>query len=368
MTDTKITSRQAIMMVLTVFVAHTIVSLPQNLIKNTKSATIINLVYVGILAILLAYIIYRLLKNFASLDIIDISEYLGGTVFKNIVGSFFIVYFMVSSASLLREFCEGLRIAFFPMTNILFIIFPFILGMFINNNLSFGSNAKTISIVFPIVLASIIFLFFANYENFAFERMFPILGKGFVNTFITGIGNITAFGGISCLYFLPPYLKEPQKMKKICLTSVIIWLIYFIFCVSTILFMFSFFIEADKVLPLYSAARYIEFGTFFQRLEAIFMLIWILEVSCYVIVANRFSMSIFQKMANLQEQRPLALIFPIIIFGISLIPKNYAVIRFFEAKVYSYMILGIVFVLGIGILILANLKKKKAGDIHEKSY
>ena len=54
MTDTKITSKQAIMMVLTVFVAHTIVSLPQNLIENTKSATILNLIYVGILAVLLA--------------------------------------------------------------------------------------------------------------------------------------------------------------------------------------------------------------------------------------------------------------------------------------------------------------------------
>lgn len=368
MTNAKITSKEAIMMVLTVFVAHTIVSLPQNLIQNTKSATILNLIFVGILAILLAYIIYRLLKNFASLDIIDISKYLGGKMFQIIVGSLFIAYFMISSASLLREFCEGLRIAFFPMTSIIFIIFPFILGMFINNNLSFGSNAKTISIIFPIVLFSILFLFFANYKHFSFERMFPILGKGFVNTFITGIGNITAFGGISCLYFIPPYLKDPKKMKKICLTSVIVGLIYFIFCVSIILFMFSFFIDADKVLPLYSAARYIEFGTFFQRLEAIFMLIWILEVSCYVIVANRFSMTIFQKMANLEDQKPLALIFPLIIFGISLIPKNYAIIRFFEKEVYSYLILGIVLILGLGILILANLKKKKSGDIHEKSY
>lgn len=364
MTDTKISSVEAIMIILTVFVAHTIVSLPQNLISNEKSAVIINLIYVGILAFILVYIIFRLIKNFSSLDIIDISEYLGGKVFKNIIGGLFIAYFMISSSSLLREFCEGLRVVFFPMTNVIFVIIPFILAMLINNSLSFGSNVKTISLVFPLVLFSIIFLFFANFNHFSFEKMFPILGKGFVNTFITGIGNITAFGGISCIYFLPPFLKEPKELKKICLTSVIVGLLYFILCISTILFMFSFFAEADEVLPLYSAARYIEFGIFFQRLEALFMLIWILEVCCYLIVANRFSMNIFQKMTNIKYQKPFAFIFPLIIFGISLIPKNYAIIRFFEAQIYSYLILGIVFILGIGILILANLKKKKVGEFN----
>ena len=78
------------------------------------------------IAILISYIIYRLLKNFGSEDIIDISEYLGGQVFKSIVGVLFLFYFIFSSASLLREFCEGLHIVFFPMTNIVFIIISFV--------------------------------------------------------------------------------------------------------------------------------------------------------------------------------------------------------------------------------------------------
>ncbi len=359
----KITTKEAIMLILSVFVSHTIVSMPQNLLANTKSATLINLIYVGILATLLVYFIYLLLKNFGSLDLIDISNYLGGNVFKNIVGGLFISYFILSSASLLREFCEALSITFFPMTNVFYIILPFIFVMILSNFISFKSNVKTISIIFPIVLISIIFLFFANFSHLCFDRMFPILGKGFVNTFITGIGNIVAFGGISYLYFLPPHLKEPQKMKKICLTSVIIGLLYLIFSVSTILLLFSFFIDTDKVLPLFSAARYIEFGIFFQRLEAIFMLIWILEVCCYLTIANQFSINIFQKLTNLEFRKPLAYTFPFLILGISLIPKNFAIIRFLKSKVYSYSIITIVFILSIGILLLANLKKKKVGDL-----
>ncbi len=359
MIDSKISTTEAIFMIVTVIVAHTLSSLPQNLINNTKSSTIINLIYVGVIAILISYIIYRLLKNFGSEDIIDISEYLGGKVFKSIIGIIFIFYFILSSASLLREFCEGLHIVFFPMTSTIYIIIPFIFVMIINNLLSFVSNAKTISVVFPVVLASVVFLFIGNLSHFSYENIYPIFGKGFVNTFITGIGNIGAFGGISCLYFLPPFLKQPNKLKKICISSIIIGTIYLILAISTILLMFSIFVGAGQVLPLYSSARYIEFNTFFQRLESLFMVIWILEICCYLIIANRFSINIIKKIANLEGEKSLAFIVPIFIFGVSLLFKNYATIKYFESSIDFYLIYFIVLFLGIGILILANLKKKK---------
>ena len=148
-------------------------------------------------------------------------------------------------------------------------------------------------------------------------------------------------------------------MKKICISSIIIGTVYLILAISTILLMFSIFVGAGKVLPLYSSARYIEFGTFFQRLESLFMVIWILEICCYLIIANRFSMNIIKKIANIENEKPLAFIVPIFIFGISLLSKNYATIRYFEASFYFYLIYFVILFLGIGILILANLKKKK---------
>lgn len=358
MTDTKISTKEAIMIVITVFVSRTIVALPRNLLKVTKSATILNLLFIGIIAILLSYLIYRLLKNFASCDIVDISGYLGGRVFKNIIGAIFIAYFVLSSASLLRNFCEGLKTVYFPHTEIKYILLAFTIAICISNSLKFSSNSKTIAIVLPIVIISILFLFFANFKNFAFEKMFPVLGEGAFNTFVTGFGNLAAFGGITCLYFLPPFLKDPSKMKTISIVSIGIAVIYLILCVATILFMFSFFIDVDEVLPLYVAARYIEFGSFFQRLESIFLLIWMLEICCYLSIANRFAMNCFKKISKIQSSQILAFVFPILIFAISLIPANYAVSRFIKDEIYKYLVLIIVFVLGISVLILANIKKK----------
>lgn len=183
--------------------------------------------------------------------------------------------------------------------------------------------------------------------------------NGAFNTFVTGLGNLAAFGGIACLYFIPPFLKDPSKMKVISLASIGIAVVYLILSVATILFMFSFFIDVDEVLPLYAAARYIEFGSFFQRLESIFLLIWMLEICCYLSIANRFAMNTLKKITNIQSSKILALIFPILIFAVSLVPKNYAISRFIKDRVYQSLVLIIVFGVSLAILIFANIKKKK---------
>lgn len=64
MSKTRIGTTEAVMLILSVVVTHTIMSLPRDLLILTESATIINLIYVSIIVIAFAYLVYRLLKNF----------------------------------------------------------------------------------------------------------------------------------------------------------------------------------------------------------------------------------------------------------------------------------------------------------------
>ena len=359
MQKSKIGTLEAIMLILTIVVTHTILSLPRDILSSQKSASILNLIYVSIIATIIAYFIFKLFKKFPSLDIIDISELLGGKFFKNVIGIIFITYFIISSGILLRNFCESLKILYYPMTNIVFIIALFIIAVCAANRLDFSATLKTNLLILPIVLISILFLFFSNMNKFIPERIFPILGDGVYNTFVLGISNIFAFGGIAYLYFLPPFLKEPEKFKKIALSSTCLTAIYLILSVATLLFMFSFFVTTNEITPLYNATRYIEFGNFFQRLDSIFLLIWILAFACYLSIVSKFSMNIFKKLTNIETKKPLIDIFGLLIFSIALFPKNFAISQNFESHIYTYLVIGIVFFLGLGILLLANLLKKK---------
>lgn len=357
-TRSKIGNIEAILIILTIVIARSSLSLSKNLVTVTKSATILNIVFITIIACLLGILICRLIKNFGNADIVDISEYLGGKVLKNIVGIVFIFYFIVCSSILLRNFCEGLQIVYFQMTDIIFVILLFIIGICVVNHLGRNSSLKVNTIILPLALVSIVFIFFANFKNFYPQKIFPILGDGFYSTFVTGLINLAAFDGIIYLYFLPPYLKQPEKYKKIALTAIITTGIYLVLCVSIILFMFPAFFSTSEIMTLYSAARYISFGTFLQRLESIFMLIWIMSFVSYLAISCRFSVDIFQKITGIKDSKPLINIFGILILGLSLLPKNLAITTFFENTAYNYIAISIVFVFAIGILIISNIKKK----------
>lgn len=362
MTNQKISTVSAIMLTLSIVISYITSSLPRTFINETKSATLLNILYNTIIVLFIILLVCKLFKKFPGLDILDISNFLGGNVFKNIVGGLFIAYFIISSSMMLRNFCEGLVVVYYPLTKYVFVILMFIIAITLVNRLSFNATLNASSIVFPLVLISVVFLFFGNLNNFSFRRIFPILGDGFYNTFVLGLRNIGAFGGICYLYFLPPMLKEPEKFKKIAVISVISTGAFIFLCVATLLLMFSFFITTDEIMPLFSAARHIEFSSFFQRFESVFLLIWIISFCCYLSITCKFSTHIFNKMFNLSDMRPMLNIFTILIFAVSLIPKNYAISNLFETDIYRYLRVAIGFVLGIIILILANLKKKKVGE------
>lgn len=64
MENSKISAAEAISIVLGIFVAYTLVSLPRSMLESTKTATIINLIYVGIIALFITFLIYKLLLKF----------------------------------------------------------------------------------------------------------------------------------------------------------------------------------------------------------------------------------------------------------------------------------------------------------------
>lgn len=360
MQKSKLGTIEAILIVLSVITPFTIMSLPRTIINETKSSALINILFITIICLLLTILIYKLFKKFPGSDIIDISNSLGGPLFKNIIGIIFISFFIITSAILLRNFCESLKVVYYQSTDVIYIILLFIIAIAVANHLGFKSTIKTTTLIFPLIIISIILLFIGNINHFSFERIFPILGNGFKDTFITGLVNIGCFAGINYLYFLPPLLKEPEKFKKISIISIICSGIFIFICIATLLFMFSIFINIDEIMPLFVTSRYIEFGTFFQRFESLFLLIWTISFCCYLSIACKFSTHIFTKIFSINDSSQLVYIFTILIFAIALIPKNYAISILFETSIYRYLTITLI-ILGLFILLLSNLKKK-VGD------
>lgn len=358
MDSTKIGNKEAIALLVTITFNHIILNITKTITETTASASLLNILYIGIITIIFTCIICYFLNKFPTFDLIDISNYLGGKILKWIVGLLYVGYFVFFSGILLHTFASCLQIIYFPLTKLFYIVLLFIITAFVACTMKYNAVYRSTFIIFPLIIISTLFLFFSNIGYYEIEKIYPIFGNGLFETFILGLTNMFAFQGLAYIYFIPPMLKEPNKVKHVAITSIILSCIFLLVCVAIITFMFNGYVETDELLPLLSAVKYIDFGSFLQKLDSIFLLIWIIVFISYLSITLKFSSNIFKKLFNTSNSSLFTFLLSIALLFVALWPKNYAISTFFADTVYKYSFFILVIGLTLLILLFAAFKQK----------
>ena len=197
----------------------------------------------------------------------------------------------------------------------------------------------------------------ASVNNFSFGRIFPIMGYGTRNIFVTSLSNLYMFGGTVFLLFLMPMLKKAEQFSKIAYSAAAIYSITIFLTILSLLLMFPLSISSGSNVPIYMQIREITLGNFIQRTDALFVIIWFITLLSYLSIIMNFVTMLFGKITNIKNSSSVNNCFLAILFGISLLYSNIVQVRTFQSKYYRLLfliILGSTFI----ILILANLKYK----------
>ena len=139
----------------------------------------------------------------------------------------------------------------------------------------------------------------------------------------------------------------------------------FSFSVTSLLLLFPFVSGGEGVLSIYMVTRSIQFGKFFQRVDALFILIWALTFFSYLSVVMSYILKMNKKSTDTNKKSPMIYFIGIGIFIVTLIPQNISQIRFAENVIYKYSSLIIVFGLTFVILLLGFLKKRRERGLVE---
>ena len=358
MENTKIGNKESLALLVTITFNHIIMNLSKSIIDTTESASLINVLYIGIITIIFSSINCYFLNKFPTLDLIDISEYLGGKVLKWIIGLLFVGYFIFFAGFLLNTFSSCLEIIYFQLVKTKYVVALFVLAAVVAAITRHNAIFRSTLIIFPFLVISTLFLFIGDFRYLIFEKMYPLLGNGAYATFIAGLSNMFVFQGLAYIYFMPPKLKEPNQLKKIAITSIVISCIFLLISVAIILFMFDGFVETDELLPLYSAVKYVEFGSFFQKLDSAFVLIWIIAFVSYLSIALKFSGNILKKLTNIENENIFIYLLGIALFFVGIWQKDYELYKFLGNTGYKYAFF--ILIVGISLLILlsATIKQK----------
>lgn len=314
---------------------------------------------ISIIAMIAILLIIKLFKKFEGQDLLDIASFLGGKYLMILIGILYLAFMLLSPALLIRDFSESLKIIYFKNSPILYIILFFIIGSIIANKFNLKVIAKVNLMIIPVILFSIFIVLFANIRNFSPERLFPILGNGADRTFLKGLTNIYSFHVIGYLFFLPPFLNKKEDFKSISMISFFISSIYLILSIICLILSVSFILVSNEPLSLYLITRMIAFGKFIQRIDALFIFVWILSCLSYISISLFFVLYIFKKITKIHDYKPMVYCFGSLLLGLILIPRNISILNTITDSFYKYGIIFLVFIFSILILIFANMRRKR---------
>lgn len=358
MNYTKLGNFEAICLIVVLCVNHIVLNLPQMILDSSGTASVLNCIYILALVLIFSLITIKLLKKFLGLDIIDISEYLGGKPLKILIGILCIIYLIVETAFLTRMFSKNLLLVYFGNYPIAFIVFLFLFVAVTANLIGGKSIFKANTIIVPLALLSIFFTFIFVVDLLKLERSLPILANGASSIFLTGASNVFAFNGLFFLYFISPLLNKKEDTSKVTFTSVMIMGIFLILSISLLVFAFSDIYSISRISPIYFIIVNSRLSAFLERPEIIFIFIWTLALMSFISIAVMFCLNIFKKLSNMKNAKSLAASVCTIIFIISLLINNVFTLETIANAFYKYGTLILVFVIFTLVLIGANIKKK----------
>lgn len=367
MEKTRIGKLEAIALIITIMVNHAILDITKAIISSTGSSAILNTIYVSIIALIVTYIIYLLLNKFPTFDILDISNFLGGKILKVLVSVLFLVYFIIFSATLLKTFAYCLQTIYYQNTNTFFIVMTFLISSVFVCNLKYNAIYRSNLLIIPLIALNLLILFLGNIDNFAFNNVFPILGNGIAETFLFGTSNLFAFQGLLHILFLPPHLKDVTELKKISLLAILFSALYLIVSICIITFMFNDNVSNTLIMPLYSAVRYIEFGKFFQKLDSIFILTWIISFVSYLSIIIDTCSTIVRKSTPITSNKFTTIFIGFLILIVNFCLRNYAISTFLADAVYKYSFFIIVSISLVVLFAAYILKKSKRKNTNYKT-
>lgn len=279
-------------------------------------------IYAAVLAIIGFILINKLYSRFEGKDILDIAGLYLGNTGRIITGTIISIYLLVMASLLLRDFSENMKTIALTDSPISFVSLFFMVGVITAAYAGIEAIVRFHALVVPIVVAGGALLILAVAPYFDMENLTPILGTGTEKIFGLGSLRISMYAELILLFLIVPFIKTNKNLRVVGYTSICISGVFLTVSTIAVLASFPYPIALENFLPLYNLSRLIQYGRFFQRVEAIFFIIWAASALLYLSTGFFFFLYTFQKTFKLEFYKPLIIPAAILTFNISLLPQS----------------------------------------------
>jgi hypothetical protein len=247
------------------------------------------------------------------------------------------------------------------------LIFAFLLVITATAYVGLEGIARLAYVFFYPILGALLILLLLAIPSYDFDYLKPYLGYGLQKTIVTGIIRSAAYDEIVFLAIIIKSIHGVKTFKRIGISTLILTGMIFSVSLICILAAFQYTVGGEHVSGLYQLTRIIYFSRFFQRVEAIFLFIWVISSVITVAFIFYISLASYCRVFNINNHRPLLLPYTIIAFVIAFYPDHLSEIIEVHVKILRNYSSALLMVIPVMVLVIAMIRGKKGGKISAKA-
>lgn len=268
-------------------------------------------------------------------DLIDVSRKVLGKPLAMLIGLIYFAHFYGEAALLLREFSENTLLTALPYLEfsaaILFYSFIAIVILY----LGIEPLARGAYIVMPFIVLAVTFVLIFSFPKFIFLQLAPWQGPGIGKVLLSGV-RLSGFDfGLLLLPILGRSLHNLQTMRQAAIYGLGISVIMRVVMLLGFILVFGAGAGREKMLPFFEMTRAVYVSRYLQRIEALFILLWVVAGIVAIAVTLYVSIYIIGRLFNLPTLRPLIVPAVFTAAQLAMLPPDITSVLLLHAKLVS---------------------------------
>lgn len=302
--------------------------------------------------------IYLLLKRFPGRDIMEIFDITLGRVLGFAFSGILAIYLLFKAVTRIAEFNEVIKVYVFPLSPNWLITGIYVICVFTLCILGLESIARFTKLLIYFMLAGFLAVLILSSQNYNPNYLYPILGYGLDKTLLHGVVRSSVYGEVILLAVFAQSLQGLKHIKKEGVIGILLSAVLISLSLLSYTLTFPYYTARDITAPMYEMATFIDYGRFLQRVEPIFLFVWITSTLISTAIVIYSFIWIYCRIFRMQDKKPICIAGCILLYAAVLMHKDIETVLDYVQWLRNY---GAIFVFILPLVSLATAFIRKKG-------
>jgi spore germination protein KB len=358
--------RRELTSMLTLLIAtHAFLNYPNEASVSGLEAAWMEPIISGVCA-LIAFLIMDALfrKFFPGVGLLDVMKTAFGKYVSIIFSLALAAYFIMVTAGIMRQFAETVIITVLPSTPIIVVSALFVITVSYVATCGLEAVVRVAQLAFPLFVFGMLGLCILTMNWWHPVLLFPFWGAGISSIAMGSVRTSSVFLNILLLSVIYPHAKDHRDLRKVGVRSTIYGMLLLVAFLLVYHMVFAPTETAKLSSPIYSVARLIHIGRFVQRIESIYIFIWVSAAVLKMAITTWAATYILTYTFDWPSYRPIIPAVGLLCWALSLFPTDVvSVIRsqYDTLMMWSWIV---IFVLPIVFLVVGLMRQRMKRGAH----